>query len=451
VRLTDPEVPGRQSGASAAAGGGAEQTSVAIVGGGITGLALGHYLRLAGVPHRILEAGPRVGGVVRSARVEGHLLEWGPQRSRLTPSIHELLLQLEIADQVVTAPPDLPLYVYRSGKLRQVPFSVGAFLRSDIIPFTAKLRILLEPLTGPADPEESVANYFTRKLGRAMYENVAGPLYGGLYASDPKDMVVGLSLAHVLAEFRVGRSLVVPFLRRGGSVSPPVAFSFVEGMETIPRALYRWNAENVRLDASVSSVHGRPGSWTVEWGGGTLRAERVVVTAPAGVAARILAAAGGETDPLAGLRYNPLAVVHLHAETGLRGLGYQVSLAERLATRGVTFNDSLFQRRGVYTVYLGGAKRPDVVSLPDARLAALAVEEFRGVTGHEGRVLAVEREAMPAWDSTWAALGRVRLPEGIHLAANWESRPGIPGRLAQAKRLAGAFAKSLGGGVAAAS
>ena len=68
---------------------------------------------------------------------------------------------------------------------------------------TGKLRLALEPLTGGADPEERVSEYFTRKVGRELYETLIAPLYGGLYGSDPADMRVGLSLIHVLREFGV--------------------------------------------------------------------------------------------------------------------------------------------------------------------------------------------------------------------------------------------------------
>jgi protoporphyrinogen/coproporphyrinogen III oxidase len=420
------------------------RTSVAIVGGGITGLTLGYHLHQAGVPHVVLEAADRPGGVIRSAYVDGSLLEWGPQRTRLTASLRELLDQLGIADQIIQAPPGLPLFVYRAGKLRRVPFSVLDFLRSDIIPFPSKLRVLAEPFTAAANPNESVAAYFSRKLGRALYENMAGPLYGGLYASDPADMVVGLSLGHVLAEFGVRRSLVLPLLRRGGSVDPPVACSFAEGMATLPRALYSANAQNVRLGAPVQSMRAAGKSWELRTSGSIVQADRVVLTAPAAVACRLLNTARTDLGTALGrLRYNPLAVVHLRAQTDLHGLGYQVSLAERLVTRGVTYNDSLFARRGVYTAYLGGAKTPEIVKWRDDALAATAIREFQLVTGFESTALSVDREWMPAWDASWSALSTVSPPSGVHLAANWESRPGIPGRLAQAKRLAAEFAKQF--------
>ena len=414
---------------------------IVVVGGGISGLALGRELAARGRDFVLLEASARVGGVIRSARVDGHLLDWGPQRARLTRGMSELIASVGVADQVVTAPPGLDLFVYRRGRLRRVPFSVGAFLTSDIVGPAAKLRAALEPLTAGADPSESVGSYFTRKFGRELYETLIGPLYGGLYGSDPEDMVVGLSLAHVLREFGVGRSLVMKLLSGGGRVAPPPACSFQDGMQTLPNALAASLGARVRTSMPVEGVRRTGAGWEVVAAGETIAASAVVLAVPAPAASRLLEPlAPDAARRIASLTYNPLGVVHLHADTSLRGMGFQVSFAEPLALRGVTYNDSLFQRTGVYTAYLGGGVRPEVVRLDDAALARLAVEEFRTCTGYDARPLAVEREWMPAWDRSWSALEGLELPAGVHLTANWESRPGLPGRLARARALAAQLA-----------
>jgi oxygen-dependent protoporphyrinogen oxidase len=346
--------------------------------------------------------------------------------------------ELGIADQVITAPPGLPLFVFRDGKLRKVPFSVSGFLRSDVVSWRGKLRAALEPFTPGPRAQERVADFFSRKVGRELYENMLGPLYGGLYASDPAEMRMDLSLGHVLREFRIGRSLILPLLRGGGRVNPPDACSFREGMQTLPNALLAADRANVRLSTPVRSIRRAGSGYVVETAGGEIEAEQVVLSVPAPAAASILRGIAPEAAArIARLVYNPLAVVHLRADTGIRGLGYQVSFAESLLTRGVTFNDSLFDRKGVYTAYLGGAKAPDVVQRSDEELADTAIREFRQVTGAHAEPLSVARERMPAWDLSWEALQGMELPAGIHIAANWESRPGVPGRLSQAKALAG--------------
>jgi protoporphyrinogen/coproporphyrinogen III oxidase len=90
----------------------------------------------------------------------------------------------------------------------------------------------------------------------------------------------------------------------------------------------------------------------------------------------------------------------------------------------------------VYTAYLGGSRAPMVAGWSDEEVAAVAIREFRDVTGVSARAIHVGREWMPAWDRSWAASANLDLPSGLHIAANWRSRPGIPGRLAEAARLA---------------
>lgn len=410
---------------------------IVIVGGGISGLTLAHQLALRGRPFLLLEASARVGGVIRSGRVAGHLLEWGPQRARLTGDFAQLVDELGLRDRLITAPRDLPLFVFARGRLRRVPFSPGAFIRSDILTPRGKLRLLLEPLTAAPNEQESVEHFFTRKLGREAYENLAGPLYGGLYASDPRDMVLGLSLAHVLREFEIGRSMLLPLLRRGGTVAPPDACSFRDGMETLPRALYDRHAPSIRLQTPVRAIERDGQRHVVITDHDRIGAEHIVITAPAAATAALLQRLAPDAAARIGtLNYNPLAVVHLHAETGLRGLGYQVSFAEPLVTRGVTWNDSLFGRRGVYTAYLGGARNSWIAEETAARAGEIAVAEFRTVTGCDATVLSVEQERMPAWDRSWSALQRLELPADMHVHANWIARPGLPGRLAMSRRLA---------------
>ncbi|CAN5826194.1 protoporphyrinogen oxidase [soil metagenome] len=416
---------------------------IVVVGAGLTGLALGHELKARGVEHLVLEASERPGGVIRSARVDGHLLEWGPQRARLTGGLERLIAELGLQDELLIAPAGLPLFVFSRGKLRRVPFSPGEFVQSDIFSWAAKARLLLEPLTGGAREGERVADYFTRKVGRDAYETLLGPLYGGLYASDPADMIVDLSLGRVLKEFGIGRSLILPLLRRGGTITPPAACSFREGLQSLTTALQSQNAENVKLSSPVRGIDREGAAYRVILEDREVAAKAVVITAPAAVAARLLAiVAPPATAAVERLTYNSLAVVHLIADTGLSGLGYQVSFTEKLSTRGVTFNDSLFGRRGVYTAYLGGARSPEIAWLPERQLGDIARKEFRQVTGCDSEVISVARERMPAWDSSWKSMIGMALPDGIRIAANWESRPGMPGRLGQAAQLAASLAGS---------
>ncbi len=412
---------------------------IVVAGGGITGLATGWELQRRGVDVVVLEASDRPGGVMRSDVVDGRVLDWGPQRVRLTPHFRRFVEEVGLEDELIAAPPGLDLHIYRGGRLRRVPFSLAAFLTSDVVSPAGKARAVLEVVSREGRADEAVSDFFIRKFGREVYETLVGPLYGGLYASDPADMRVGLSLAHTLREFGVGRSLLLPLLRRGGRIAPPPACSFRQGMQALPDAVGRALGDDLRTNTGVEELTPSSEGWTVRTSTGeTLAARRVVLATPAPVTARLLSGPAPETaSVIGGLRYNSLGVVHLDAATELRGIGFKVAFSEPgLALTGVTFSSELFGRRDLYTAYLGGARHPEVASWEDEELGRRAVEDFRATTGYDARVLSVSRERVPAWDVTWEGLADIRLPDGIEVAGNWWSRPGILGRLAEASRLA---------------
>ena len=421
---------------------------VGVVGAGITGLALHHHLDRLDVDSVVVEAAAEPGGVVRSQRVDGHLVERGPQRTRLTPAVRDLVEATGLESAVVEAA-DVPLFVYRRGRLRQVPLSIPAAVRTDLLSLRGKLRALAEPLAGPPRPGESVEAYLGRAFGREVAENVVGPLYGGLYGTHPGEMPVERTLGRALANAGISGSLLVAGLKRAlRRRSPPPVVSFDDGMQSLPRALFEAHRESIWLGTRARDVEPVADGFRFATDDGAFRVDDVVLTTPAGAAAGLL----GALDPtsarqLRRLTYNPMAVVTLRAEADLRGAGFQVPFDEPLDTLGSTWNDSLLGRDGVYTSYLGGGKRPGLVDESDDRLGAIAAREFEAVTGCTAEPIDVHRirPGMPAFDRTWAALDDVDLPVGVHICTNYTDRAGVPGRVAAAERLARALARSATG------
>lgn len=413
---------------------------IGIVGAGISGLALARELERRGIECLAVEASERPGGAIHSLRADGHVLEMGPQRMRLTPPVGGLVRELGLEERLLTAASDLPLHVYHAGRLRRVPLRARDLARTDLLSWRGKLRLLREPLIAPPRQQETAGAFLRRKLGDEAYERVAAPLYGGLYAGDPDHMPARFALEPLLRELGAGRSLLLALARRrraAGGGAP--AISFRNGLQELPEALRRDQSERVVLRARVRRIARRGAGYVLLTHGSTatLECERVVLTVPADTAASLLnevAPAAGAA--LASLHHNPLAVVHLESDCGAQGLGYQVAHGEQMATRGVTFNASLFGRDRVFTAFLGGAQNPGIVGMPDDWVGETACNEFRQVTGCDARVLRITRSRVPAWDESWSALDRLELPDGIHLLTNYNGRLGIPSRLRLARELA---------------
>ncbi|AZH24222.1 protoporphyrinogen oxidase [Haloplanus aerogenes] len=418
---------------------------VGIVGAGITGLALAHYCRERDVDAVAFEASSEPGGVIRSSRVDGRVLEHGPQRTRLTPEIEALVEDCGLRSDLRTADTDLPLYVYVDGRLRQVPFSPRAFLSTDLLSLRGKVRMLAEPLTEGARDDETAADYFVRKFGREAYHNLVEPLFGGIYGSDPAEMPGKYALQTVKKMERSGSLIRAAVNRRleGKERQPPVSFD--DGMAQLPRALSEHNADRVELETAVERIALDGSGYRLETEDGSRTVDHVVVTARADVAAGLLADVDtGSARALRRLYYNPLAYVHLYSDADPAGYGYQVRHDEPLRTLGVTWNASLFDRDGVYTCFLGGMENPGMVDRSERELGRIATEEFEAVMGADAEVLNVTKHprGIPAYDGSWTAMADVNLPDGITLASNYAGRMGVPARVREAKRLAERFAES---------
>ncbi|MEX2527259.1 MAG: protoporphyrinogen oxidase [Gemmatimonadota bacterium] len=414
---------------------------IGIVGGGLSGLFLLHALRRRDMDAVLLEADHEVGGVARSVASGERMLDLGPQRFRASPELLRVLGEVGLSSELVPTAADLPLLIWRKGRLRAAPHSWLTGLTTDLLSWRGKLRVPLELLGGPPGDEETVADFLRRRLGEEAYLALAGPLLGGLYASQPERMLARHSLAPILRQGgengRMARSLVQTLLRVSGG-GQAGAYGLERGMGSLANALKTAHDSRVRVGCRVETLQPSvQGGYRLEGPWGTLRVEQVVLANPAPEASRLLedldvAAAAA----LARLRANPLAVIHLESGRDLRASGVKLALDEPGPVRGITANGSLLGRTGLYTAFMGGMGREEVLDAGDAELMATAEGEFFRLVGWKARALHLHRTSVPAWDATWAAVEGLRLPTGVHLCTAYHGRPGIPGRLDEAESLA---------------
>jgi len=420
---------------------------IGIVGGGLSGLFLLDILADRGVDALLLEAADTPGGVSLSRLVDGPdgpvTVDLGPQRVRLTPGLAAVVERAGLTPSILQARSGVPFTVNHGGRLHPAPFSLGAALRTPLISPFGKLRALADFVTPPPRPDESVANAFRRKLGPEIHTRLAGPILGGLYGSDPEDMDARHTLLPVLARTGGGRSLLRALLKASRGASLPV-ISFRQGMGALPMALARRHAERIRLGAPVLSLRGggsRSSSYRLVTAADEIQVDQVVLTLPAPAVAGMLDALVPEVAGRIGsLRYNPLVVIPLVVPEGVAvpevGSGFKETLESSALTRGVTAHGALFDRRGLFSAFLGGMGREELLNRSDEVLMAVARDEFRAVTGVEPVPLLVHRTWMPAWDRSWKAMDGLTLPYGVHICAAYAHRPGIPGRLEDARRVA---------------
>jgi oxygen-dependent protoporphyrinogen oxidase len=387
---------------------------VAVIGGGISGLATAFGLAQRGIAVEVLDRGTRPGGVIGSVQRDGALYETGPNSALdTTPLINELLDALGIrAERADASAVAATRFIVRDGRLVALPTSPGAFLTTPAFTLGAKLRLLREPFIAPAPPaeEESIAAFVRRRLGDEFLDYAVDPFVSGVYAGDPERISVSAAFPRLHALEQKYGSLIKGQIagareRRQSAEkakNAAVSFSFRGGMQTLTDALAR-AVGRVATAASVRRIEfGSDRLWTVAGtrDGETLarRARAVVLAAPAYEAAGLVRdLAPPAAQGLAAIEYAAVASVATASRRddiahSLAGFGFLVPKKERRRILGTLFSSSMFERRSpagtvLLTSFVGGMRHPELPARPDAEIEALLHDELRALVGARGAPL----------------------------------------------------------------
>jgi protoporphyrinogen/coproporphyrinogen III oxidase len=400
---------------------------IAIIGGGITGLAAAHRLARQGVPFRLFEASPRLGGNIRTERdPSGWLLEAGPNSLQLTPALAALLAELGLAP-LTASPAAKNRYIVRDGRPVAAPASPPAFFSSPLFSVSTKLRLFCDffhrPRQRPADL--SLADFVSSHFGPELVDYGLSPFVSGVYAGDAHKLSARHSFPSLWEAERTHGSLIRAQLAsakakraRGESSAPPPIISFADGLDAFPQALAaRLPAGSVELGARVSHLtppfNGQP--WRVHWNqAGTADAElnsesfsSVILALPASALAALpIGPMGGRLlADLEEIEYPPVSSLYLgfkreQIRHPLDGFGMLVPPAEHRSVLGVLFNSTLFPERApsghvALTIMTGGALRPELALLNDEALLALVQKDLSELLGVSGEPVFVRRNIWP--------------------------------------------------------
>jgi protoporphyrinogen/coproporphyrinogen III oxidase len=382
---------------------------VLIVGAGISGLVCAYALRKSGIDAQIVEASPHPGGVIRSERRDGFLLELGPQSFTGTRQLLDLCRDLTIENELIEAPLHAPRFLVLDGQLRPAPLSPPAFFASSLFSARTKWSILRDALghSTPPDAGESVAAFTRRKFSPELLDKLVAPFVSGIYAGDPEKLSLRAAFPQLFEAERTAGSIVRGMMRAAkstkGPKQRPTLQTFRDGNETLIRALARNLGPALRCGIEVTAIQRggtglpSPGEGFVvgaktEAGTENIVADGLILAVPTYVAASLLHREA--ESPLGGVEYAPIAVVSLgyrqeNVKHSLGGFGFLVPRSEGLRTLGTVWNSSLFPGRApqdsvLLTSFIGGATDPQAVALSAEEISAIVHREIRPILSIRG-------------------------------------------------------------------
>ena len=433
---------------------------VVVVGGGITGLAAAHRMVeiSPSVELQLLEAGPRLGGVLETIRDGGCLIETSADNFITNvPWAVDLCKRIGFDQQLIpTEPAHRQAMVLSRGRLRRVPDGfvlmsptrMWPILTTRLLSPAGKLRLLAELfIPRKSSEDESLASFVRRRFGPEVFERLVQPLIGGIYTADPEKLSLAATLPRFLEMERQYGSLIrAARLDRASRVTNRETSGARYSLFTAPRGGMTTLVEAIasRLPAGAVQFHSRVARlqpldgdrWRVVPGSAaeqdSIECDAIILATPAGQSARMVSEFDAELAGLCSrISYAGTAIVALvyykvQLGRAIDAFGFVVPEVEQRQILAASFSSVKYAGRApadqvLVRVFIGGACHRELLDLSDdglRRIAHAELADILKITGDPALSHVVRwTEKMPQYH-----VGHLQLVQQIEKqAARWPS------------------------------
>jgi oxygen-dependent protoporphyrinogen oxidase len=385
-----------------------ESVDVAIIGGGVSGLAAAFELQKRKRSVVVFEREQRPGGIIQTERVGEFVIDEGPDALLVQkPAAVALCNELGIGDRLIPTNRPRTAYVLRRGQLHPLPEAsilgfptrLAPLLRSGLFSWPAKLRIAAEPFISRRHGlgDESIADFVRRRFGSEAVTYIAEPLLAGIHAGYVERLSMSALFPRLVeAEARTG-SVVKSFRgEKSSSNSEGVFRSFSNGLgELVEGLMHAIPARSVRLGSNVTKIESGAEYIIHVDGQPSMRARSLLLSIPAYAVSELLRPVDAELAAACQtIRYLSTAVVVFAfprdaVRHQLKGTGFVVPRAEKIHITAAAWITSKWPHRApeqtaLLRAFLGGARDPDVLSKTDRELSDAALADLTKILDIRG-------------------------------------------------------------------
>ena len=376
-----------------------KQVDTIILGAGISGLTLAHYLNKKNLDFLVVESQPKVGGNIISFEKSGFVCENGPNTVLLNKkSVIELIDEIGLKDKIIF-PNDYnnKRFLLRKGKLIPIPQNFIEFIKTNLLSLTSKLRLIIEIFIPKHNRNVSVKSFFKKRFGNNFEEIFVEPFLTGIYAGETNKM----STKHVLNKIwnmeQKSGSIIIDTLKRKKKLNKSRSFNFKNGLIDFVLAINKNISNKIILKSEVTSVKKiKKGYEIIINNNIKYHCKKLISTLPAFGLANIIFDKNISKN-LKKINYCPIMVLHLGIEKSkikenIDGFGVLTKRKDNQSFLGILFNSRIFphvapQGNDLLTVIIGGARQPQLIDQDVNKLKKTIINEIRKIISYDGKII----------------------------------------------------------------
>ena len=388
-----------------------------IIGAGITGLSLAHFLKKFNQDFIILESSERIGGNINTVSKKGFTLENGPNTLLLdNESIQALIEDFNISKNIIFPNEKAKnRFLIKNHRLTPIPKNLTDFWKSNILSFSAKITILFEPFIKKHKKDTSVFNFIVQRFGKEFHDNLIVPFLNGIYAGDTKKMSVKFVLKKIWGmEQNNGSILKSMFLNKTNY--QPKSFSFKNGLSDLLDCFKKELDKNIFLKTKVTNIIKINDLNFVQINDNLeIQCKNIISTIPAHCLNHIISD-NKIINHLKKIEYNPINVLHFSLERNkiyshINGFGVLAKPSDKLSFLGILFNSRIFphlspKKYDLITVMVGGGKQKNILKKTKKEIEERVISDIKKIINYKGKITLLNhfswKKGIPQYDMNFA-------------------------------------------------
>lgn len=399
----------------------ANKKNVAIIGGGIAGLAAAFYLNKdesETYDFTLFERSERLGGKIQTVKRDGFVIERGPdslvaRKPSAVTLIKDVGLESEIvgnhAGQAYVLNNE-ELYPIPGGAIMGIPTEVGPFIETELFSLKGKARAacdLVLPRQSRENEDQSLGYFFRKRLGNEVVENLIEPLLSGIYSGDIDQLSLMATFPQFYEVEQKHRSLILGMKKttpsrpkkqaEDGEKRKPSAFvTLRNGLESlVTRIEELLPSDAIRKNTAVEKIVKKNDGYEIQLDSNeTLEFDAVIITSPHSAVSHMLRDYSFinilENYPTASVANVAMAFDEVDVHIDKDGTGFVVSRNANYNITACTWTNRKWPHttpdgKVLLRGYVGRPGQTEIVAADDEEIIDVVLQDLKKVMHIKGK------------------------------------------------------------------